>query len=454
MAQFVVVLDFSIVQIALPTIRDQLHVSVPLSTWVISAYGITFAGLLIFSGRAGDIYGRKKLFIAGLVLFGAASLAGGLAPSFTVLMAARAVQGVGAAICSANALSLIVQLFPEGGKRNSALSIFTGASAAAFGSGILLGGVLTSFFGWRAVMFVNVPIAIASAVISVRYIEQGKGEKAKKLDIPGAVLVTGGLMTLVYALTVSQSTSLLSLDVLAPLGLSGLILGGFFLVESRTEEPLTPIEFLSRRNIFSANVVAMVTPAGVSGMVFILALFLQQIQKLPPIIAGAAFVPSAIATFIMGGLLAARLIKRGGVKLVMAASLVVQAAGLLILSQLPSQGSYLEIMLIGMTVASIGSGSAFSSFRIAATAGTSKGEEGIASGLVNTSQQMGGPVGLAILLTIAAMFAHNLASGQLSPSDVIGFHYAFVGGAVLSAIGVAATLVMKPEEKRKKKEKE
>src|SRR6266849_2886916 len=231
-AQFVIVLDFSIVQIALPTMRTELGISLADTQWIVSAYGITFAGFLLLSGRASDLYGRRKLFGIGLVVCALSSLAGGLAPSEAVLIGARAVQGIGAAIASATGLSLLVVTFPEGRERNRALSVFAAVSSAAFAAGVILGGVLTATLGWRSIFFVNVPIGIVTAVTANRFLVESRGDiSQRRLDLPGALSVTAGLSILVYALTNAANEGLLSIQTLAPLALSAVVLAGFVVIE-------------------------------------------------------------------------------------------------------------------------------------------------------------------------------------------------------------------------------
>src|SRR5271170_1842837 len=294
LAQFVIVLDFSIVQIALPTMRTELGISLADSQWIVSAYGLTFAGFLLLSGRASDLYGRRRLFGIGLVVFALSSLAGGLAPSESVLIGARAVQGIGAAIASATGLSLLVVTFAEGRERNRALSIFAAVSSAAFAAGVILGGVLTATLGWRSIFFVNVPIGIVTAILATRLLVESRGDpNQKRLDLPGALAVTGGLSILVYALTNAANRGLLSTDTLVPLGLSA-----------------------------------------VSSMIFLLTIFLQQIQGYSALSAGLAFLPTALVFLSVGGYLSAKLVTRFGPKPVLLVGMTIQTAGFLLLTQL------------------------------------------------------------------------------------------------------------------------
>jgi EmrB/QacA subfamily drug resistance transporter len=443
MAQFVVVLDFSIVQIALPTMRAELGISLADSQWIVSAYGLTFAGLLLLSGRMSDLYGRRRLFSIGLIIFAISSLAGGLAPSEQVLIGARAVQGIGAAIASATGLSLIVVSFSEGAERNRALSIFSAVSSAAFAAGVISGGVLTASLGWRSVFFINVPIGIVAAVLAPRFIAESRGQVTdRRLDLPGAASVTIGLSLLVYALTEAANTSLFSAGTLEFLGLAAVVLVGFLLIESRTRTPLMPLNFLRRGTVFTANAVALLTVACMSSMIFLLTIYLQQIEGYSALSAGIAFLPTAIIFLVVAGYLSARFVTRFGMKSVLVSSMIVLAVGFLMLSRISLSTPFVSYLLPSMLVASLGAAFAFTAFNIAALSGAKQGEEGLASGLVNTSTQVGGPIGLAIAVTIASAVAAGLASQATPAATVSGFGYAFLGSAVLAliAMGLAVSL--------------
>jgi EmrB/QacA subfamily drug resistance transporter len=445
LAQFMVVLDFSIVQIALPTMRVELGISLADSQWIVSAYGLTFAGFLLLSGRASDIYGRKRLFVIGLVVFATASLVGGLAPSEDVLIGARAVQGVGAAIASATGLTLLVVAFPEGRERNRALSIFAAVSSAAFAAGVILGGVLTSALGWRSIFFVNVPIGILAVIMAIRFLAESKGNASqKRLDLPGAVAVTGGLSLLVYGLTGAANKGLFALDTLTPLALSVLVLGGFLLIEHRANAPLMPLSFLRRGTVFTANALAILTIAAVSSMIFLLTIFLQEIQGYSALRAGLAFLPTALVFLSVGGYLSAKLVTRFGPKPVLLVGMVIQTVGFLSISRLSVGTSYFSTLLPDMLIISLGAALSFTAFNIAALSGAKKGEEGLASGLINTSTQVGGPIGLAIAVTIVGVVVAGLGvSVSSSVATVEGFGYAFLGAASLSGIGIIFALLIR-----------
>jgi EmrB/QacA subfamily drug resistance transporter len=443
-AQFVIVLDFSIVQIALPTMRTELEISLADSQWIVSAYGLTFAGLLLLSGRMSDLYGRRKLFSIGLVVFALSSLAGGVAPSEQILIAARAVQGIGAAIASATGLSLIAVSFSEGPERNRALSVFSAASSAAFAAGVILGGVLTGSLGWRSVFFINVPIGIIAALLTPRFISESRGQVTNRhLDLPGAASVTIGLSLLVYALTEAANTSLVSVGTLEFLALAVAVLGGFFVIESRARSPLVPLSFLRRGTVFTANTIAVLTVADMSGMVFLLTIYLQQIRGFSALSAGIAFLPTALVFLVVAGYLSARFVTRFGMKDVLVSGMLLLAVGFLLMSRITLDTSFFSYLLPSMLVASFGAALAFTAFNIAALSGAKQGEEGLASGLVNTSTQVGGPIGLAISVTVASTIAAGLAGQTSTTATVAGFGYAFLGSAVLAAIAFVFAVSLK-----------
>jgi MFS family permease len=446
-AQFVVVLDFTIVQVALPAIRSSLHISVADSTWLISAYGIMLAGFLILSGRISDIHGRRRFFIIGLLIFSLSSLVGGLAPSFAFLLGARVVQGVGAALAAATGLSLIIALYAEGEERNKAISVFTAAAAGAFGTGLILGGALTASFGWRSVMFVNVPIGLVAAALSSKYVVESRGrDKSEGLDIPGAATVTAGLMVLDFGLTSAQTSGIGSPLSLGPMVISASLFAAFLLIERRARSPLVPLAFLRRRTIFIANAAALLTSGQVGGMLFIAVLYFQGVLKYPVLLTGLAFAPAGIVSFTMGGFVSKRMIARLGTRATLALAASAEAAGFLVLTQIEPSQDYVKVVLPALVILSLGTGAAFPAFRIAATSGTKKGEEGTASGLVNTSQQMGSPLGVTALMAIAAAAAPDLAKGTVSAAAVTGFRYAFAVGALLALISLLMSLMIQDKK--------
>ena len=446
-AGFLDVIDFSIVQVALPTIQTELVVSLAESQWIIGAYGLTLAGFLLLSGRAGDIYGQKKLFVFGIVLFTVASFTGGLAPSLLSLIISRAIQGIGAAISTATAFAILVTTFPEGRERNRALGIFVSVLSAGFAAGSISGGILTSAFGWRSVLFVNVPIGIVAAILSQKYLANNPGRAMDKhLDLPGALSVTSGLILLVYALTNAANAGFTSIQTILPLGLGALVLAGFVAVEYRSKSPLMPLAFLRRGTVFSANVLALILTSSAGGVVFLLTIYLQRVSGYLPLAAGLEFVPAALIFFFVGGWGSSWLVNRLGLKQVLVISMTLITLGSALLTQISVTSGYLGI-LPGMLIWSFGASIGFPALNIAALAGTRRGEEGLASGIIGTSQRVGFPLGLAILLTIATVTdppPAGAASQLGSLTGVVtGFQYAFLASTIISAIGLLIALRVK-----------
>ena len=446
-AGFLDVIDFSIVQVALPTIQTELVVSLSESQWIIGAYGLTLAGFLLLSGRAGDIYGQKKLFVFGIVLFTIASFSGGLAPSLLSLIVSRAIQGIGAAISTATAFAILVTTFPEGKERNRALGIFVSVLSAGFAAGSISGGILTSAFGWRSVLFVNVPIGTVAAVLSQKYLANNPGRAMDKhLDLPGALSVTSGLILLVYALTNAATAGFTSIETILPLCLGALVLAGFLAIEYRSKSPLMPLTFLRRGTVFTANVLALILTSSAGGLVFLLTIYLQRVSGYLPLAAGLEFVPAALIFFFVGGWGSSWLVNRVGLKQVLVISMTLITLGSALLTQISVTSGYFGI-LPGMLVWSLGASIGFPALNIAALAGTRRGEEGLASGIIGTSQRVGFPLGLAILLTIATVTdppPAGAASQLGSLTGVVtGFQYAFLASTIISAIGLLIALRVK-----------
>ena len=445
-AVFLDVIDFSIVQVALPSIRTEFLVSLAESQWIVGVYGITMAGFLMLSGRAGDVYGQKKLFVFGVVLFTVASLVGGLAPSLLALVISRAVQGIGAAISSVTALSIFVALFPEGKERNRALGVFVAVLSAGFAAGSISGGVLTMGLGWRSVMFVNVPIGTVVAILSRRFLPEASGRAAiRHLDLAGALTVTSGLMLLVYALTNAASDGFLSIPTLVPLVVALVVLSAFLVIESRSKAPLLPLGFLRRGSVLNANVLALLLTTSMVGPGFLLTIYMQQILGYSPLYAGLAFLPPALIFFFAGGWGSSRIVNRFGVRRVLIGSTALVAVGLALLTGISVGGSYLG-MLPGILVWSLGASIGLPALSIAALAGTQPGEEGLASGLISTSQRVGFPLGLAVLLTVVGAVDPAPIGADLSASAaavVMGFRFAFLAAAVLAVVAVALAFRIK-----------
>jgi MFS family permease len=445
-AYFLDVIDFSIVQVALPTIRDEFVLSLVETQWIIGAYGITLAGFLMLSGRAGDIYGQKKLFTLGIVLFTIASLAGGLAPSFSILVIFRALQGIGAAMSTVTALAILIELFPEGKERNKALGIFVAILSAGFAAGSIAGGILTVLFGWRSVMFVNVPIGFIAAIASWKLIPSNKNQETKKgLDLPGAVSVTSGLILLIYSLTNIGNYDFSLIGTILPLILSIIILTAFFFIESRSKFPLIPLEFLWRGSMLRANMLGLILASIVGGTSFIVTIYLQQILNYSALYAGLGILPGALIFFFIGGWGATWAINRFGAKKILVASTLLITGGVALLTGMSVNGNYFGV-LPGMLTWSLGASLGFPALNIIAFSGIKHGEEGIASGFINTSFRIGFPLGLAILLTITGLIAGPVAvaNPSVSPESVVnGFRYALIAAALLGLIAFFVSLKLK-----------
>lgn len=444
-AAFLDVVDFSIIQVALPTIRNEFLISIPESQWIVGAYGLTLAGFLLLSGRAGDLYGQKKLFVAGVALFSIASLTGGLAPSLLSLVISRAIQGVGAAISTVTALAIFTIIFPEGDERNKALGYLVAVLSAGFAAGSILGGVLTAAFGWRSVMFVNVPIGAAAAILSLKYIPRTSGPKQRgQLDLPGSLSSTAGTMLLVYALTNAATDGFSSPWTLIPLGLSVLTLMGFLAIESRSAAPLMPLSFLRRGAVLNANLISLIVAAASGGLGFVLTIYLQQILGYSALSTGLAFLPAAFVFLVIGGWGSSRLVNHLGIKRVLFISLALLIMGNGLLTQISDTGSFLSVEP-GMILWSLGASIGFPALYIAALSGTKHGEEGLASGIITTSQRVGFPLGLAALVTVSSLFVpHPMGNGDFPAALLVqGFRYAFVASTVMSMVGFGLVFLIK-----------
>ncbi len=446
-ASFLDVVDFSIVNVALPSIRTDLVVSLAESQWIIGAYALTLAGFLMLSGRAGDVYGQKRLFISGIIVFTLASFTAGLSPSLLVLVSSRAVQGLGAAMTTATALAILVSTFPEGKQRNKALGRMFSMLTTGFAAGAIAGGVLTAAFGWRSVMFVNVPIGIVVVIASLRFLPRTGGlAEQKHLDLPGALSVTSGLALLVYAFTnlANGDTSLIGL--ILPLNLSIVVLAGFLLIEYRSQAPLMPLGFLRRGSVLAANLIGLIVSAGAGGVLFIMTIYLQNVEGYSALNAGLAFLPLA-AIFLLGsGWGSVWLVNRFGMKRTLVGTMGLSVLGAGLLTQISVGGGYYGI-LPGMILWVTGVSLSFVALTIAGLAGTKPGEEGLASGLLNTSQRVGAPLGLALLLTVASATDPPGTGGQsLALAGIVtGFQYAFLASTILNIVGlIVAFRIKKP----------
>src|SRR3954471_6591324 len=400
-AQFVVVLDASIVNVALPTIGEALNFSESQLPWVVNAYVLTFGGFLLLGGRMADLLGRRRIFLVGLVVFGLASLAGGLATTSGQLIAARAVQGLGAAILSPAALSIGTTTFQDGAERNKALGVWGAVAGSGGAAGVLLGGALTDGLGWQWVLWVNVPIGLAAAAIAPMLLAESRSTGDRRhFDVAGAVSVTAGLSLLVYALVDANSAGWGSGRTIGLLAISAALLAAFVAIERRAPSPLMPFSIFRQRTLTGANVVGLLVGASLFSMFFFISLYMQQVLGYSAIHAGLSYLPLALTIVVSAGV-ASQLVTRIGFKPVLAAGMALIAAGLFWFSQVSVGGGFLTDILGPSLLAAIGLGFAFVPQTIAAVAGVRDHEAGLASGLINTSQQVGGALGLAVLSAVA-----------------------------------------------------
>src|ERR1700754_2432321 len=408
LAQFVVVLDASIVNVALPSIGKALDFSQDNLSWVVNAYTLTFGGFLLLGGRMADLLGRRRLFVAGLVLFAGASLAGGLAQSDIWLIAARAVQGLGAALLSPAALSLVTHIFEEGAERNKALGVWGAVAGSGGAAGVLLGGMLTEWAGWEWVLFVNVPIGLAAAFLAPRLLPESRNEGERRFDIAGAVTITAGLSLLVYTLVNANQAGWGSTETLVLGAIALVLIASFVAIERTTKAPLVPFPGIFRiRTISGINVVGLLIAMALFSMFFFISLYMQQVLGYDALEAGLASLPLAVGIIISAGM-ASTLTTRFGVKVPLILGLVLTAGGLYWFAQISPDGTYLSDILGPALLSAFGLGFAFVSMTVAAVAGVEGHEAGLASGLINTSQQVGGALGLAILAAVANSKTDNL----------------------------------------------
>jgi EmrB/QacA subfamily drug resistance transporter len=447
-AQFIVVLDASIVNVALPSIGEALDFSQDNLAWVVNAYVLTFGGFLLLGGRLADLLGRRRVFISGLLLVAAASLAAGFAASEGQLIAARAAQGLGAAIISPSALSIVTSTFSDGAERNKALGAWGAVAGAGGAAGVLFGGILTDGPGWEWVLWINVPVALVAAALAPRLILESRSESARRhFDAAGAVSVTAGLSVLVYALVDANDAGWGSTQTLGLLALSAALIAAFVAIELRSHAPLVPFRIFRLRTLTGANLVGLLVGGSLFSMFFFITLYMQQVLGYSPIDAGLSYLPLALMIIVASGV-ASQLVTRIGFKPVLAAGMALIAGALVWFSQVSVGGGFVSDVLGPSLLAAAGLGFAFVTTTIATVSGIREQESGLASGLINTSQQIGGALGLAVLATIANSRTGDLvASPAGSRSELTnalneGFQSAFLGGAGIAALGLILTLVL------------
>src|SRR3954467_13927176 len=444
LTQFVIVLDASIVNVALPSIGKDLHFSQDNLSWVVNAYTLTFGGFLLLGGRLADLLGRRRMFVAGLILFAGASLARGRAQSDVWLISARAVQGLGAALLSPAAFSLVTVLFAEGRDRNTAMGVWGAVAGSGGAAGVLLGGMLTQWAGWEWVLFVNVPIGIAAALLAPRLLPESRVEGHRQFDVAGAVSVTAGLSLLVYTLVNANHAGWSSAQTLILLGVAAVLLVAFVAIERVTKAPLVPFPGIFRlRSIRGINITALLIAMALFSMFFFISLYMQQVLGFSPLETGVAYLPLAGGIIVSAGL-AAQLVTRFGVKPVLVAGLILTAIGLVWFSQISVGGSYVSDVLFPSLISAFGLGFAFVPMTVAAVAGVEPHEAGLASGLINTSQQVGGALGLAILAAVADSKRDSLleTGSALSSAMTEGFQTALMVGAGFAILGAILAVVL------------
>ena len=455
LAQFMVVLDATIVNVALPSIQAALHFTPTSLQWIVNAYTLMFGGFLLLGGRASDLLGRQRLFIAGIFVFTAASLINGVAQSSEVLIAGRALQGLGAALVSPAALAIVTTTFAEGAERTKALGVWSAIAAGGAAAGLVIGGFLTETLSWRWIFFVNLPIGIAAALLSLRFVPNSRpDDHPETYDTAGAVTVTGGLLVLVFAIVKAQGYGWGSSRTVALFVLAFVLLAAFVVIERRSKAPLIRLGIFRMRSLSGSNAAMLLVASGLFAMFYFASLYMQEILGYGPLKAGVAFVPFTLGIIIGAGASQA-LIRRIGIRIVVFTGITMGTAGLLYFARLPAHGSYVPDLLPTIAVVSIGMGMTFVPLTLLATTNVERADAGLASGLFNTSQQVGGALGLAILSTLAASRTSNLLGGGGGGSSVAvrdsaltsGYHVAFAVGAgmLLAALVVLAVTIRKQD---------
>jgi EmrB/QacA subfamily drug resistance transporter len=448
LAQFMVVLDNTIVNVALPSVQRGLHFSPANLQWVINAYTLIFGGFLLLGGRAADLLGRRRLFVAGVILFSAASLLNGLAQDSTMLILGRGLQGLGGALVSPAALSIIMTTFQDTGERTKALGVWSAIAAGGAAFGLLLGGILTDLVSWRWNFFVNVPVGIATVALAYRIVPESHADLGhRRFDAVGATTVTAGLLAIVFGIVKAQAWGWGSTKTLGVLGIGALLLIGFVLLESRSTAPLVKLSIFRIRSIATANTAMMLLASALFGMFFFVSLYAQNVLHYSPLTAGLAFLPLSLGIVIGAGISQA-IIPRLGVRNVSVLGLSIATAGILWIARVPVHGSYVPDMLASFIPMSIGMGLVFVPLTLLATSGVENDDAGLASGLFNSAQQVGGSLGLAILATLSVDHTTSLlkhgsgatAAGHVS-AIVSGYHVAFFAAAIMMAAGALLLVI-------------
>jgi EmrB/QacA subfamily drug resistance transporter len=441
--QFMVVLDIAIVNVALPSIQTDLGFSQENLQWVISAYALVFGGVLLLGGRAADLLGRRRIFLVGIVLFTVSSLLAGLAWSEASLIAARAFQGLGAAVITPAALSILSTTFTEGSERNIALGVWGAVGGFGAAAGVLMGGILTSALSWSWIFFVNVPVGVTAFFLTPVLLRESRDASVKSFDALGAILVTVGLSSFVYAITQAGNNGWTSAKTLSFFAAAAVLLVGFVVWELRHSEPLMRIGILRIKTVSGANVAGFILGTATFSLFLMLTLYMQDVLGYGPLKTGLAYLAVAGGAIVTSAI-AAQLVTRIGVKPALLIGMVSLTAGLLYFTQVSVHGSYVGDLLPGFLLIAVGLGFSFVPISIAALAGIEAHEAGLASGLINTTQQIGGALGIAALSTIATSRTTDAIDGGATQSSalVTGFHGAFWAGVIIAGVGVVATLTL------------
>jgi EmrB/QacA subfamily drug resistance transporter len=440
LGDLMIVLDVTIVGVALPSIRTDLGFSESSLAWVVNAYLITFGGFLLLGGRLGDLFGHRRLFLIGIGLFTLASLACGIATTQEFLVSARAIQGLGGAVVSAVALSLVIRLFTEPTERAKAMGVFGFVASGGGSLGVLLGGILTDTLDWHWIFLVNVPIGVAVVVLSLRLLPAGHGPAAdSRLDVAGAITVTSSLMLAVYAIVNGNEVGWGTVRTLGLLGAAAVLFIAFLLIEARVPSPLVPLGLFRLRNLAFSNIVGVLWAAAMFAWFFLSALYLQLVLGYSPLEVGLAFLPGNLIMGVLSLGVSARLVMRFGIRPPLATGLGLAALGLLLFARAPVDGNFVVDVLPSMVLLGIGAGIAFNPVLLAAMSDVDPSDAGLASGIVNTSFMMGGALGLAVLASLAASRTETLRASGDDPLVALtgGYHAAFLVGAIFAA-GAAA----------------
>ncbi len=438
--QFLVVLDVSVVNVALPSIRANLGMSPSALQWVVNSYAIAFAGFMLLGGRAGDLYGRKRMFLTGLALFTLASLAGGLAQAGPQLLLARAVQGLGAAVLAPSTLTIVTSAVPEGAARARAIATWTAVGAGGGAAGGLVGGALVDLMSWRWVLLINVPVGAVVLLGSLRGLAESRAGDGRRLDLPGALLVTAGLATLAYGVSRTEADGWTAAATLVPLAAGLALIGLFLAVEARTAAPLMPLGLFRLRSVSSANAAMFLCGSAMFSMWFFMTLYAQNVLSYDPLEAGLALVPSSLA-IILGSKLAPRLMRTAGARTVATLGTLVAAVGFGWQSTMSADTGYVTGIMLPGVLMMLGAGLASTPLASLATSGAAPGEAGLVSGLVNTSRTMGGSLGLAVLSTLAAARTGGIGTPQALTA---GYALAFRTGTGVLLVGALLMLLWLP----------